>query len=84
MTERSRSGWEDKAGEALATYTAREMNAVLTAREKEVLHLRDNRDGHGETLDEVGSRFGIKKERARQVQNRAISKLYHQRAKATA
>ena len=49
---------------------------VLTPREAEIVRLRYGiDDGQERTLDEVGRKFGITKERVRQVQRRALEKL---------
>lgn len=51
---------------------------TLTFREKEVLILRCGlRDGRECTLEEVGLRFGITRERVRQIENKAIRKMQH-------
>lgn len=49
----------------------------LSQKERDVLILRyglDN-DGTKKTLDEIGSQYGVSRERIRQIENRAISKL---------
>jgi RNA polymerase primary sigma factor len=49
--------------------------AVLGEREKRVLEFRTGlRDG-ARTLEEIGSKFGLSRERVRQIQNEAIRKL---------
>jgi len=51
---------------------------TLTARERRVLQLRFGlRDGHDRTLDEVGQRLGVTRERIRQIENKALRKLRH-------
>jgi RNA polymerase primary sigma factor len=48
----------------------------LTAREREVLELRFGlRNAHGQTLQEVADRFGVTKERIRQIEKRALQRL---------
>ena len=49
----------------------------LSQKERDVLILRFglNNDGNKKTLDEIGSIYGISRERIRQIENRAISKL---------
>ena len=50
--------------------------AVLPERERLVLTLRYGLDGHDErTLDEIGARLGITRERVRQIQERALAAL---------
>ncbi|MDR7554593.1 MAG: sigma-70 family RNA polymerase sigma factor [Armatimonadota bacterium] len=52
--------------------------AELTPRERRVLVLRFGLAGaRPHTLDEVGRIFGVTRERARQIQNRALAKLRH-------
>ncbi|MDB6129757.1 MAG: sigma-70 family polymerase sigma factor [Verrucomicrobiales bacterium] len=54
----------------------REMIKFLNPRETVILRYRFGLDGTRErTLDEVGEKFGVSRERARQVQNNALSKL---------
>lgn len=51
---------------------------TLTLREKEVLILRCGlKDGKECTLEEVGQRFNITRERVRQIENKAVRKLQH-------
>lgn len=51
---------------------------VLSDREREVLELRFGlRDGAHMTLGELGQRFGVTKERVRQLEARALRKLRH-------
>jgi RNA polymerase primary sigma factor len=50
----------------------------LTPRERRVIQLRFGLiDGHQRTLEEVGKRFGVTRERIRQIENRALRKLRH-------
>lgn len=50
----------------------------LTKREREVLELRFGlRDGKSYTLEEVGQRFGVTRERIRQIEAKALRKLRH-------
>ena len=52
--------------------------AILDQREREVLRLRFGLDrGEPRTLDEVGVYFHLTRERIRQIEHRAISKLSH-------
>ena len=75
-------------GEAVAPVDAAEesvmreqLDAVLdtlTPRERRVLQLRFGlADGHERTLEEVGRRFGVTRERVRQIEARGLRKLRH-------
>ena len=51
---------------------------TLTSRERRVLQLRYGLiDGHQRTLEEVGKRFGLTRERIRQIEAKALRKLRH-------
>ena len=49
----------------------------LNPKEKDVLIMRYGLDNNGQkkTLDEIGSRYGVSRERIRQIETRAIAKL---------
>ena len=52
----------------------------LTPREGRVIQLRFGlKDGHAHTLDEVGRKFGVTRERIRQIEASALRKLRHPR-----
>lgn len=53
------------------------MLSQLSPKERDVLILRYglNNNGTKKTLDEIGSQYGVSRERIRQIENRAISKL---------
>ena len=54
--------------------------ASLSARESRVLQLRFGlQDGRAYTLEEVGQKFGVTRERIRQIEAKALSKLRHPR-----
>ena len=55
----------------------RKMLSQLSPKERDVLILRYglNNNGTKKTLDEIGSQYGVSRERIRQIENRAISKL---------
>jgi RNA polymerase primary sigma factor len=55
-----------------------DMLGVLSTREREVLHFRFGlEDGHSYTLEEVGRKFGVTRERIRQIEAKALRKLRH-------
>ena len=57
------------------------MNA-LTQREVRILRLRFGlRDGHAHTLEEVGEKFGLTRERIRQIEHQALDHLRQERRK---
>ena len=55
----------------------RRMLNQLSPKERDVLILRYGLDNNGakKTLDEIGSQYGVSRERIRQIENRAIAKL---------
>ena len=55
----------------------RRMLNQLSPKERDVLILRYGLDNSGtkKTLDEIGSQYGVSRERIRQIENRAIAKL---------
>jgi len=53
-----------------------ELLAILDAREREIINFRFGLDGANErTLEEVGVKFKITRERVRQIQNIALNKM---------
>ena len=63
---------EDKT----VTAMLKDMVKHLDAREATILHYRFGLDGGSErTLEEVGEKFGVTRERVRQIQNLALKKL---------
>jgi RNA polymerase primary sigma factor len=62
--------------EKTVTNMLREMVKTLDPREATILQYRFGLDGGSEkTLEEVGEKFGVTRERVRQIQNIALSKL---------
>lgn len=55
----------------------RKILSQLSPKERDVLIMRFglDDDGNKKTLEEIGSRYGVSRERIRQIENRAISKL---------
>jgi RNA polymerase primary sigma factor len=57
------------------TKEIRELLSDLPAREQEILRLRFGLDGDPKTLEEIGARLGLTRERVRQIENRAKERL---------
>jgi RNA polymerase primary sigma factor len=73
---------EEEATRELLRARVREALDVLTPRERRVIELRFGiTDGRARTLDVVGNALGVTRERARQIEAQALSKLRarHQR-----
>jgi RNA polymerase primary sigma factor len=74
---------ESPVDQASKTLLGEELDRALhklTEREAKVLQLRKGLvDGREHTLEEVGSHFGVTRERIRQIENKALRKLkYHE------
>ncbi|GAC1534887.1 MAG: sigma-70 family RNA polymerase sigma factor [Acidimicrobiales bacterium] len=68
----------EAAAEALLPAEIERLLSPLDEREKMVLRLRYGLDrGEARTLDEVGEHFNLTRERIRQIESRALSKLRH-------
>jgi RNA polymerase primary sigma factor len=68
----------DALGESDLSSHAREALKTLTPREERILRLRfgiDQKSDH--TLEEVGTQFGVTRERIRQIEAKALAKLRH-------
>jgi RNA polymerase primary sigma factor len=73
--ERATNPYEELEGKANADMV-RKVIAILDPREMTILRYRFGLDGGGEkTLEEVGEKFGVTRERIRQIQNVALKKL---------
>jgi len=73
--ERASTPYEDLEGKTNADLV-REVIGILDPREVTILRYRFGLDGGGEkTLEEVGEKFGVTRERIRQIQNVALRKL---------
>jgi RNA polymerase primary sigma factor len=69
---------EEVAASMILREQLEEMLADLGEREREVLRLRFGlEDGHAHTLEDVGKRFGVTRERIRQIEAKALRKLRH-------
>jgi RNA polymerase primary sigma factor len=73
--ENASTPYEDLEGKTV-TGMLQEMVKHLDARESTILRYRFGLDGGTEkTLEEVGEKFGVTRERVRQIQNLALRKL---------
>ncbi len=73
--ENATSPYENLEGKTV-TGMLREMVKTLPAREATILNFRFGLDGGTEkTLEEVGQKFGVTRERVRQIQNIALRKM---------
>ena len=77
---------EDKSAENPSDMTAysllkdriKDVLHTLTVREQDVLSLRFGlRDGYSRTLEEVGRKFNVTRERIRQIEAKALRKMRH-------
>lgn len=69
---------EESAAANLLHEQIEEMLNALSDREREVLRYRFGlEDGRAYTLEEVGKRFGVTRERIRQIEAKALRKLRH-------
>ncbi len=67
---------DDAAGSILLREQIEELLTSLTERERQVLELRFGlKDGKTRTLEEVGKYFDVTRERIRQIEGKALSKL---------
>lgn len=67
---------DDAAGSILLREQIEELLTGLTERERQVLELRFGlKDGKTKTLEEVGKYFDVTRERIRQIEGKALSKL---------
>jgi RNA polymerase sigma factor (sigma-70 family) len=79
VEDRSAESPFETAATALLPEEIQRLLAPLDVREREILRLRFGLDGSGEgrTLEEVGEHFNLTRERIRQIEARAMSKLRH-------
>ena len=69
---------EESAAGHLLREQIEEMLDALSLREREVLYYRFGiEDGRAYTLEEVGKKFGVTRERIRQIEAKALRKLRH-------
>jgi len=71
---------EESADQSLLQAKVQEMLGTLTPREARILCLRYGlRNGHSHTLEEVGHKLGVTRERIRQIEAKALRRLRHPR-----
>jgi len=76
IEDRELPGPDEAAAGHLLHEQIEEMLATLSSREREVLHYRFGlEDGHSYTLEEVGRKFNVTRERIRQIEAKALRKL---------
>jgi RNA polymerase primary sigma factor len=69
---------DDRASHELLHEDVAEALESLTPRESRILRLRFGlQDGHSYTLEEVGHKFGLTRERVRQIEKHALRRLRH-------
>jgi RNA polymerase primary sigma factor len=69
---------QDSAGRQILREVIDEIFQSLTPREVRILQLRFGLvDGYNYTLEEVGRKFGVTRERIRQIEAQALSRLRH-------
>jgi RNA polymerase primary sigma factor len=70
----------EAAEQAILRETLEELLSTLSPREARILRLRFGfQDGHHYTLEEIGDRFGVTRERIRQIEQKALRRLRHPR-----
>ncbi len=68
----------DMASQHLLAQEVESILSTLTPREARILRLRFGlQDGHAYTLKEVGAKFGLTRERIRQIERQALRRLRH-------
>ncbi|MBN1219746.1 MAG: sigma-70 family RNA polymerase sigma factor [Anaerolineae bacterium] len=80
IEDENNSAPDDTTYQQLLCERVDDVLSSLTAREGRVLQLRFGlQDGRAYTLEEVGQKFGVTRERIRQIEAKALSKLRHPR-----
>ena len=68
---------DEAADKGILSKHLQDMLAILSEKEREILKLRNglNPEGVSYTLEEVGNKFGVTRERIRQIEAKALEKL---------
>jgi RNA polymerase primary sigma factor len=70
----------EEASQQLLREEVEQVLGTLTPREARILRLRFGlHDGHSYTLEEIGVKFGLTRERIRQIEHKALRRLRHPR-----
>lgn len=70
----------EEASQQLLREEMEQVLGTLTPREARILRLRFGlHDGHSYTLEEIGDKFGLTRERIRQIEHKALRRLRHPR-----
>jgi RNA polymerase primary sigma factor len=70
----------EEASQRLLHEKMEQVLSTLTPREARILRLRFGlHDGHSYTLEEIGDKFGLTRERIRQIEHKALRRLRHPR-----
>ncbi len=78
LEDRRQRSPDDEIVHALLKDRINEALQALTVREREIIRLRFGlEDGNVYTLEEVGKRFSVTRERVRQIEAKAVRKLQH-------
>jgi RNA polymerase primary sigma factor len=78
IKDETMEGPVDAASNQLLKEQVQTISGSLSTREREVLEMRFGlKDGQGHTLEEVGTHFGVTRERIRQIEAKALRKLRH-------
>ncbi len=76
ITDGQMTSPEEWAAEGILHEQVMEVLSALSERERKVIEMRFGlEDGHSHTLGEIGSRFGVSRERIRQIEREAFAKL---------
>lgn len=84
LSDRTALSPEERAIQATRRLEANKRLEVLDERERDIVKLRRGIGGDTHTLDEVGRKYGITRERVRQIESKAMKKLQENAVAETA